>query len=122
MTPEKRQFLKKLAPGVRELLDSNRIGLEPKNDTEKFIKRQLLSHNGDGTYELSIGKFKIAMGVLDDEILYTIFVYLDTSGITIRRVYRYMKLNVLEFSLEEHRFVDMIVDEDIETFYDFLSY
>jgi len=64
---------------------------------------------------LSIGKFKIAMGVLDDEILYTIFMYLDTSGITIRRVYRYMKLNVLEFS-------DMIVDEDIETFYDFLSY
>jgi len=115
MTPEKRQFLKKLAPGVRELLDSNRIGLEPKNDTEKFIKRQLLSHNGDGTYELSIGSLKLLWVCWMMKYCIRYLCIWDTSGITIRRVYRYMKLNVLEFS-------DMIVDEDIETFYDFLSY
>ena len=95
MTPEKRQFLKKLAPGVRELLDSNRIGLEPKNDTEKFIKRQLLSHNGDGTYELSIGKFKIAMGVLDDEILYIyVFGHLRYHNTTCVQIYEIERTRV----------------------------
>ena len=46
MTPEKREFVKKIAHGVRDLMEylkrDKQIGLNPQTDMEKFIKRQIL--------------------------------------------------------------------------------
>ena len=55
MTPDKCVFLKKLAHGVRDLMEYsqrvNTIGSDPQNNIEKFIKKHLLIKNRDGTYD-----------------------------------------------------------------------
>ena len=50
MTPDKCVFLKKLAHGVRDLMEYsqrvNTIGSDPQNNIEKFIKKHLLIRIG----------------------------------------------------------------------------
>jgi hypothetical protein len=126
MTPEKCIFLKKLAHGVRDLMEYsqcvNAIGLEPQNNTEIFIKKHLLNNNRDGTYDFSVGKFRIAIDSLETETLTTILLYLDHLSITIDRAYTMASPNPLLFSKEDRVFVSLINDGDITTFKDFLIY
>ena len=123
MTPEKRVFIKKVAHGVRDLMENtqcvNTIGSEPQNNTEKFIKKHLLNKNRDGTYDFSVGKFRIAIDMVD---ISGVLVYLDHLSITIDRAYTMASPNPLFFSKEDREFVKLINDGDITTFQDFLSY
>ena len=123
MTPEKCIFMKKVAHGVRDLMEYsqcvNSIGSEPQNDTEKFIKKHLLNKNRDDTYEFSVGKFRIAIDMTD---LSVVLLYLDYLSITIDRAYTMASPNPLFFSKEDREFVKLINDGDITTFQDFLSY
>jgi len=115
--------MKKVAHGVRDLMEYsqcvNSIGSEPQNDTEKFIKKHLLNKNRDGTYEFSVGKFRIAIDMTD---LSVVLLYLDYLSITIDRAYTMASPNPLFFSKEDREFVKLINDGDITTFQDFLSY
>jgi len=126
MTPDKCIFLKKLAHGVRDLMEYsqrvNTIGSDPQNNIEKFIKKHLLNKNQDGTYDFSVGKFRIAIDMLETETLSTILVYLDHVSITIDRAYTMASPNPLFFSKEDREFVKLINDGEITTFKDFLSY
>ena len=100
----------------------NAIGLEPQNNTEIFIKKHLLNNNRDGTYDFSVGKFRIAIDSLETETLTTILLYLDHLSITIDRAYTMASPNPLLFSKEDRVFVSLINDGDITTFKDFLIY
>ncbi len=126
MTPDKCIFLKKLAHGVRDLMEYsqrvNTIGSDPQNNIEKFIKKHLLNKNQDGTYDFSVGKFRIAIDMLETETLSTILVYLDHVSITIDRAYTMASPNPLFFSKEDREFAKLINDGEITTFKDFLSY
>ena len=123
MTPDKCIFLKKLAHGVRDLMEYsqrvNTIGSDPQNNIEKFIKKHLLNKNQDGTYDFSVGKFRIAIDMTD---LSVVLLYLDYLSITIDRAYTMASPNPLFFSKEDREFVKLINDGDITTFQDFLSY
>ena len=123
MTPDKCVFLKKLAHGVRDLMEYsqrvNTIGSDPQNNIEKFIKKHLLIKNRDGTYDFSVGKFRIAIDMVD---LSGVLIYLDHLSITIDRAFTMASPNPLFFSKEDREFVKLINDGDITTFQDFLSY
>jgi|TARA_B110000858_G_scaffold66691_1_gene77438 hypothetical protein len=121
MTPEKRVFVKKVAHGVKDLMEylkcGNKIALEPRDDIEKFIKKQIFTQN-----EFSVGKFRMALDMLNSETLSPILIYFDTIGITIDRAFTMASPNPLLFAKSDMEFAKLINDEDIKTFYDFLIY
>ncbi len=57
LTVLKREFLKKMGSGLRELLKADEIGSDPDTDMEEFIKRHMLVNNDTGKYEFSESKF-----------------------------------------------------------------
>lgn len=126
MTPDKRAFAKKIAHGVRDLMEylkcDTRIGRNPQTELEKFIKRQLLIKKTDGGYDFSVGKFRIALDVLPSEQIVNLLVYLDQVGVTIDRAFTMASPNPLLFSESDQKFVKLINDGDIKTFYHFLVY
>jgi hypothetical protein len=126
MTPEKRTFIKKVAHGVGDLMEYmgcvKRIGREPQNEMEKFIKKQLFNRSQDDTYEFSVGKFRMAVDVLDSKNLTKLLVYLDSIGITLDRAFTLASPNPLLFTKDDRIFVKMINDEDITTFYHLISF
>jgi hypothetical protein len=126
MTPEKRAFVKLVAHGVRDLMEylkcDVRIGHNPQTDLEKFIKRQLLIKTSNGGYDFSVGKFRIALDVLPYEQITNLLIYLDEAGVTIDRAFTMASPNPLLFSKSDQKFVKLINDGDIKTFYHFLIY
>jgi hypothetical protein len=126
MTPEKRTFIKKVAHGVGDLMEYmgcvKRIGREPQNEMEKFIKKQLFNRSQDDTYEFSVGKFRMAVDVLDSKNLTKLLVYFDSIGITLDRAFTLASPNPLLFTKDDRIFVKMINDEDITTFYHLISF
>jgi hypothetical protein len=126
MTPEKRNFVKKLAHGVRDLMEylkcDRRIGINPQSDLEKFIKRQLLIKRNDNGYEFSVGKFRIGLDVLPPERVMELLIYLDQVGVTIDRAFTMASPNPLLFNESDQKFVKLINDGEIKTFYHFLVY
>tara|TARA_R100000908_G_scaffold65011_1_gene51203 strand:- start:272 stop:652 length:381 start_codon:yes stop_codon:yes gene_type:complete len=126
MTPEKRSFVKLVAHGVRDLMEylkcDVKIGVNPQTDLEKFIKRQLLIKTKDSGYDFSVGKFRIALDVLPYEQVVNLLIYLDEIGITIDRAFTMASPNPLLFSKSDQKFVKLINDGDIKTFYHFLVY
>ena len=126
MTPEKRTFIKKVAHGVGDLMEYmgcvKRIGREPQNEMEKFIKKQLFNRSQDDTYEFSVGKFRMAVDVLDSKNLTKLLVYFDSIGITLDRAFTLASPNPLLFTKDDRFFVKMINDEDITTFYHLISF
>lgn len=126
MTPEKRAFVKLVAHGVRDLMEylkcDVRIGHNPQTDLEKFIKRQLLIKTSNGGYDFSVGKFRIALDVLPHEQITNLLIYLDEAGVTIDRAFTMASPNPLLFSKSDQKFVKLINDGDIKTFYHFLIY
>ena len=125
MTPEKRGFVKKIAHGVRDLMEylkrDKQIGLNPQSDLEKFIKRQLLIKTKE-SYEFSVGKFRIGLDVLPEQQVAELLIYLDEIGVTIDRAFTMASPNPLLFSKSDQKFVKLINDGDIKTFYHFLIY
>lgn len=126
MTPEKRNFVKLVAHGIRDLMEylkcDIRIGHNPQTDLEKFIKRQLLIKKSESEYDFSVGKFRIAMDVLPYEQIVNLLTYLDQVGITIDRAFTMASPNPLMFTKSDQEFVKLINDGDIKTFYHFLLY
>lgn len=126
MDEDKKAFIKKLAHGVRDLMDFSqnvkRIGNDPQNDIEKFIKKQLLNRNRDETYEFSVGKFRIAIDMLNDDFLFTLLTYFDSLGINIDRVYTLASPNPLLLAKIEREYIKLINDGEIKTFYDLLRF
>ncbi len=126
MTPEKRSFVKLVAHGVRDLMEylkcDVKIGVNPQTDLEKFIKRQLLIKTKDSGYDFSVGKFRISLDVLPYEQVVNLLIYLDEIGITIDRAFTMASPNPLLFSKSDQKFVKLINDGDIKTFYHFLVY
>jgi|TARA_B110000305_G_C19370646_1_gene604308 hypothetical protein len=121
---EKRIFLKKLVPGLQKLMrytghDQKIGGTPPSNDSDEFIKKRLLTHTQDGRYELSVGKFRVAIDTVDiNEIL----IYLDQISLTIGRAYTMALPDPLLFSKEDIEFVRLIDVGEIRTFTDFLMF
>jgi len=126
MDDDKSAFIKKLAHGVHDLMDytqhTKRIGEDPQNDIEKFIKKQLFNQNRDGTYEFSIGKFRIALDMLNDDFLFTLLTYFDSLGINIDRSYTLSSPNPLLLTKIERDYIKLINDGEIKTYYDFLRF
>jgi|DEB0MinimDraft_4_1074332.scaffolds.fasta_scaffold02221_7 hypothetical protein len=125
MTPEKREFVKKIAHGVRDLMEylkrDKQIGFNSQTDLEKFIKRQMLIKTKE-SYEFSVGKFRIGLDMLPSEQISELLIYLDQIGVTIDRAFTMASPNPLLFSKSDRKFVKLINDGDIKTFYHFLIY
>ena len=121
---EKRIFLKKLAIGLQKLMrytgHDHKIGCTPpSNYSEEFIQKRLLTRTQDGRYELSVGKFRVAIDTVDiNEIL----IYFEHITLTICRVYKMSLPSPLLFSEEVIEFVRLIDTGEIRTFTDFLMF
>lgn len=126
MDEDKKAFIKKLAYGVRDSMDytqyMKQIGEDPQNDIEKFIKKQLFNKNCDGTYDFSVGKFRMVLDVLNDDFLFTLLTYFDSLTINIDRVYTLASPNPLLLTKMEREYIRLINLGEIKTFYDFLRF
>ena len=122
MDDDKKAFIKKLAHGVRDLMEYTQSVKDPQNDIEKFIKKQLFNKNRDGTYEFSVGKFRIALDMLNDDFLFTLLTYFDSLGINIDRSYTLASPNPLLLTKIEREYIKLINDGEIKTYYDFLRF
>jgi hypothetical protein len=122
MDDDKKAFIKKLAHGVRDLMEYTQSVKDPQNDIEKFIKKQLFNQNRDGTYEFSVGKFRIALDMLNDDFLFTLLTYFDSLGINIDRSYTLASPNPLLLTKIERDYIKLINDGEIKTYYDFLRF
>ena len=122
MDDDKKAFIKKLAHGVRDLMEYTQSVKDPQNDIEKFIKKQLFNKNRDGTYEFSVGKFRIALDMLNDDFLFTLLTYFDSLGINIDRSYTLASPNPLLLTKIERDYIKLINDGEIKTYYDFLRF
>ena len=122
MDDDKKAFIKKLAHGVRDLVEYTQSVKDPQNDIEKFIKKQLFNKNRDGTYEFSVGKFRIALDMLNDDFLFTLLTYFDSLGINIDRSYTLASPNPLLLTKIERDYIKLINDGEIKTYYDFLRF
>jgi len=126
MDDDKKAFIKKLAHGVRDLMDYSqhvkRIGEDPQNEIEIFIRKQLFNKNRDETYEFSVGKFRISLDMVNDDFLFTLLTYFDSLGINIDRSYTLASPNPLLLTKIERDYIKLINDGEIKTYYDFLRF
>ena len=122
----KRRFVTKIAPGIRGLFsntrESNRVGKEPSNVIERFIKKNILIHTDEDTYHFSVGKFGLCLKMLGDDDIHTLLVFFDSINITIQNVFREADINALCLTEDEIRIKTLIDNGDIETFRDFMYY
>jgi hypothetical protein len=122
----KRRFVTKIATGIRTLFsntrESNRVGKEPSNNTERFIKKNILIHTDEDTYHFSVGKFGLCLKMLGDDDIHTLLVFFDSINITIQDVFREADINVLYLTEDELKIKTLIDNGDIETFRDFMYY
>lgn len=119
----KKMFLKQIAYGFDAFSEqANKIGQDPQNEVERFIKKHLLNHEPDKTYSFSKGKFMMGLAILDFEKLVDILIRLDVIGITIHGLYIHTTLNALTLSTIEREFCKLIIDKEIVTFRDFILY
>jgi len=119
----KKMFLKQIAYGFDAFSEqANKIGQDPENEVERFIKKHLLNHDPDKTYSFSKGKFMMGLAILDFESLVDILTRLDVIGITIRGLYIHTTLNPLTLNTIEREFCKLIAHKEIETFRDFILY
>ena len=126
MDDDKKAFIKKLAHGVRDLMDYSqhvkRIGEDPQNEIEIFIRKHLFNKNRDETYEFSVGKFRISLDMVNDDFLFTLLTYFDSLGINIDRSYTLASPNPLLLTKIERDYIKLINDGEIKTYYDFLRF
>jgi hypothetical protein len=113
MIPEKRAFVKKLAHGIRDLLEYMNIQL----DIEPSIRKQIFTQN-----EFSVGKFRMVLDTVHSEILESLLKQFDRIGITIDRAFTMASPDPLFFTQDDRDFVKRINDGDIKTFCHFLIY
>ena len=118
----KRDFLKKLGSGLRNLLNADEIGLDPDTEMKEFIKIHMLIKNNVGKYEFSESKFVTAMARLDFDLLSQILLQFDQSGVTIQKVLKESKFNPLTMSGREIYLGTLIEQGEIETFLHFIAF
>tara|TARA_B100000767_G_C19641685_1_gene482855 strand:- start:567 stop:944 length:378 start_codon:yes stop_codon:yes gene_type:complete len=119
----KKLFLKQLAYGFDAFSEqANKIGHDPQNDVEHFIKKHLLNYDHEQKYTFSKGKFMMGLAILDFEKLGNILIHLDIIGITIEKLYIHTTLNPLTLTTIDKEFCSFINDKEITTFRDFISY
>lgn len=122
LTDEKRLFLNILIPAMNDLLVSSRnlrrIVNDPMCEVEVFIRDQILINKTT----FSISKFKFSIEKLHPRAINRLLIHFDEINLPLYRIYKKAQLNPLtlnEFELELHK---LILDGDINTFYDFLLY
>ena len=122
----KRQFITKICPGIRALFsntrESNRVGREPSNNIERFIKKNILIHTDEDTYHFSVGKFGLCLKMLGEDDIHTLLTFFDSINITIQDVFREADINALYLTEDELKIKTLIDSGDIETFRDFMYY
>jgi len=103
----KRIFLNKIAPGIRALFsdtkESNRIGRNPSNHIEHFLKKNILIHT-------------------DEDDIFRLLTFFDSINITFGDVFREADINILYLTEDEIRIKTLIDNGDIATFNDFVCY
>jgi hypothetical protein len=86
LTPEKRQFLKKISGGLRILMScsykADEITADPECPIEEFIKDNLLTHG-----HFSEAKFDTVVDTACDEDLVKLLGYFDNIDMYMKRVY-----------------------------------
>ena len=117
----KRDFLKKLGSGLRNLLNADEIGSDPDTEMKEFIKIHMLIKT-DGKYEFSESKFVTAVGRLDFDLLSQILLQFDQCGVTIQKVLKESKFNPLTMSGREIYLGTLIEQGEIETFLHFIAF
>ena len=122
----KRIFLNKIVPGIHVLFsdtkESNRIGRNPSNHIEHFLKKNILIHTDEDVYHFSVGKFNLCLKMLVEDDIFRLLTFFDSINITFGDVFREADINILYLTEDEIRIKTLIDNGDVATFKDFMYY
>ena len=95
LTPEKRQFLKKISGGLRVLMScsykADDIATDPECPVEEFIRDNLMTHG-----QFSEAKFNTMMDTARDEDIVKLLRYFDDMDMYMKRVYHEASLPMMD--------------------------
>lgn len=130
ITPQKREFIKKIGGGLHVLMTcsykADEIGVKPECSVEKFIRDRLITRNTSVSnaprFWFSEAKFKTTMDITPVEDLIALLKYFDDIDMYMRRVYYESSLSVKSLSDEDMKFASLIENEKLITFEDLINH
>lgn len=129
ITSEQKAFIRKVAPGIRIYMAAGdravKISENPKNEIERFIKKNLLNHEKNEVRTTRLwfceSTFCQAVDTLIDEKLKDLLYYFDAHDMPLCDVYVESRLCPSDLSETEIRWGERLMDGSIVTFEKFLS-
>jgi len=122
LSDEKLRFLNILMPAINDLLISTknlkRIVNDPMCEVEVFIRDQILINKTT----FSISKFKFSIEKLHPHAINRLLTHFDVMNLPISRIYKRAQINPLMLNEVELEYHTLILNDDINTFSDFLLY
>jgi len=114
LSPEKKQFLKKISGGLRVLMScsykADEIATDPECPVEEFIRDNLITHG-----QFSEAKFDTVVDTARDEDLVKLLEYFDDMDMYMKRVYYEASLPM------DDEYAPLIDNGTLVTFDDFNS-
>lgn len=129
ITPQKREFIKKIGGGLHVLMTcsykADEIGAKPECPVEEFIRDKLITRNmsvsNASRYWFSEAKFDMMVDIMSDEDLVRLLNYFDDIDMYMKRVYYEANMSMNSMSDEDMKFASLIENGHLTTFEDFVS-
>ena len=130
ITSSKKEFLKNISGGIRVLMattyQADELAADQCDEIEEYIAKHLLvikeSAIGVERAWFSERKFDKFVDTADDETIKDLLLYLDNIDMCLYRVFEEASLDPDEFSQNEKVFAELINDDELHSFEDFINY
>lgn len=130
LTPEKRQFLKKISGGLHVLMSSSckadEIGTHPDCPIEEIICDNFIVHTnsaaGGERYWFDDRKFNNGIDFISDESLGVLLKYFDDIGMYMKRVFYEACPSNSSMSDKDFKIASLIYTGELVTFEDLLNH
>jgi hypothetical protein len=130
ITPEKRQFLKKISGGLHVLMSSSckadEIGTHPDCPIEEIIREDFIIHSNTAAngerYWFDDGKFNNSVDFISDENLGILLKYFDDIDMYMKRVFYEACPSNSSMSDTDFKIASLIHTGELVTFEDLLNH
>ena len=130
ITLSKKEFLKKISGGIRVLMaisyTADELAIHQCDEIEEYIAEHLLvikeSAIGIKRAWFSESKFDKFIDTADDKTVKDLLLYLDNIDLCLYRVFEEASLHPDDFSQNEKIFAELINDDGLHSFKDFIDY
>lgn len=117
VSQEKRDFIKKVGPGISVCMDvsykANDIAASPEDDMEVYIRDTLLTTAGTERWCFSVTRFSRAVDTLSAQKLTELLLYLDDMDMNLHTAYLETRL---DWSESESVYEELVASGQLTTF------